>query len=353
MRRRRARALGAIGLLIALASSARAADPRNVREAERRFQRGVHLMATGRPDEARVQFAEANALVRSTDILWNLIAAETDSGHYADALNHARQFVRDPKAPPEDVRNALAKLIPELLQNVGQVDVVAPAGAQIEVDAKERVGHAPLLDPYAVPPGPHGILAIAGTDRFSESITVAAGETVRVALLPSATAAPPPAEPATAAGGLPPFELEPEPGSARSPSGAATADRTSGAARARVWTTAGFGAGAVLLTAGSVVLFVAAQSSRDAAATWQSSLPPGACPASPGCADLESDLHRQNDEFHAAEGLLIGAGVAVVGAVVSWVVLGPRRGAAGPAASLLVAPTPGAPGRGFVVQGSF
>jgi hypothetical protein len=350
MRARKHLALGAIGLLVAIASSAQAADPRNVREAERRFHRGVHLMATGRPDEARVQFAEANALVRSTDILWNLIAAESDAGHYAEALNHARQFVRDPKAPPGDVGTAITKLIPDLLRDVGQVDIVAPAGAQIEIDAKERVGHAPLLDPYAVAPGAHEVLAIAGPDRFAASIAVAAGETVLVALGPASTPAPPAPEPA--AGSLPRFESQP-PEEQGSPREAARADPPSDAARTRVWTTAGLGAGAVLLAAGSVVFFVAAQSSRDAAATWQSSLPSGACPASPGCADLESDLHRQNDEFHAAEGLLIGAGVAAVGAVVSWVVLRPRRHGDRSVAPLVLAPTLGVAARGFVVQGSF
>ncbi len=337
-------ALFTFAFALTAASPTRAADPKNVKEAEQRFKQGIRLMTAGKPDEARLQFAEANALVRSTDILWNLIGAEVQSGHDADALNHARQFVRDSKAPPADVRDALATVIPAAAAKVGQLEIDAPSGAQIEIDSKEKAGHAPLLDAYAVAPGHHKVVAITESERLTEDVDVAAGETRPVVL-----ARPPlPVAPT----------ISPQPEGTVVPSAPETSpvlasgELSESARKTRVWTSVGLGGAAVLMAAGGVAFFVAAQSSKDGATTLQSNIPAGGCPAAPGCADLSADLHRQNDEFRIGEGFPHAAGAASVAAVVSWVLLGHPHAQAS-ASRFHVAPRVDHAGAGFLLQSSF
>ena len=348
---------GLVAAFLGFASTGHAADPTNVREAEGRFREGVRLMAAGKADDARLRFAEANALVRSTDILWNLIAAEAQSGHYADALNHARQFVREPKAPENEVAETNVKTIPEAAAKVGQVEVEAPTGTQIELDSRERAGHAPLLDPFAVAPGDHQVVAMVGAEREVRDIHVSAGETIHLAFgklaqakgsavespLPSPHEAVPPS---------------PEPRTAEAPALApslspAHADHASTpVAGARLWMTVGLGTGAVALGVTSAVFFSVAHSSHDAATALQRSLPSGACPSAPGCALLRSDLGAQNDYFAVGTGLAIGATAAAVGALVSWFVLPPhaeRRSAR----AFVIAPSVHPSRAGLVVEGSF
>jgi hypothetical protein len=340
-------------LVLSLSPAAHAADPNNVKEADSRFQEGVRLMAAGKTDEARVRFAEANALVRSTDILWNLIAAERQSSHYADALNHARQFVRDPKAPANEVAETNVNTIPKIVDQVGQIEIEAPAGAQVEIDSREKAGHAPLLDPYAVTPGTHEVIAIAGADRLSKTIDVAAGQTVHVSLTsgfkPIAPAANLGATSATTGRSSMTARLSTSPPDDLSSDAPTAAERQ---AETRKWVTLGLGAGAVLLAAGSVVLFSMSQSSSDAASELRLEQPPGSCPNGSGCAALSSDLHNQNDYFHIGEGLAIGAGVVAVAAVVSWFALRPHeRPRSASHFVLLPAANPSQPG--FVVGGVF
>jgi len=307
-------------------------------------------MASGKIDEARLRFAEANALVRSTDILWNLIAAELQSGHYADALNHARQFVRDPKAPANEVAETNIKTIPKATEKVGQIEVEAPTGAQIEIDGKDKVGHAPLLDPYALLPGSHQVVAVVGAQRLETSVDVVAGQTVHVALgsprlvAPGATTAD--STPSTAPVSPPPRAAAPTIDTipqGPTPDHAEPSDT-------RKWVTLGFGAGAVLLAAGSFMFLSMSGASKDAASELQLELPPGSCPNGSGCAGLSQDLNNQNTYFHLGEGLAVGAGVAAVGALVSWLTISPRSPSR---SALVVLPTATSSRPGFVVEGSF
>ncbi|HEY2517202.1 MAG TPA: hypothetical protein VGI39_40295 [Polyangiaceae bacterium] len=342
-----------------LASPGRAADPTNVREAEGRFRDGVRLMAAGKPDEARLRFAEANALVRSTDILWNLIAAESQSGHFADALNHARQFVRDPKAPANEVAETNVKTIPAAAARVGQIEVEAPTGTQIEIDSRDRAGHAPLLDPFAVAAGDHQVVAIVGSEREVRDVHVAAGETIRLAFWKPAPALTEAAElplPDTREGtgaSTPPRATKAAPTLAVAlPTPVSEERPLEPASRARLWLTVGLGTGAVALGVTSGVFFSLAHSSREAATALQRSLPAGACPTAPGCALLRSNLHAQNDDFAAGAGLAVGAGVAAAGALVSWFLLAPRAERRS-ARALSVIPSVNPARPGLVVQGSF
>jgi hypothetical protein len=259
--------------------------------------------------------------------------------------------VRDPKAPPSEVSETNIRTIPRAAERVGQIEVEAPTGAQIEIDSKDKVGHAPLLDPYAVLAGSHQVVVVVGAQRLSKDVSVAAGQTVHVALgaapplVPLPPSAIPVVDPAPVSRAPAPLASPPA-----EPSTDAGATRDEGGpSDTRKWVTVGFGAGAVLLAAGSLMMFSLSNSSKETASELQLELPPGSCPNGGGCASLSSDLHNQNSYFHVGEGLAVGAGAAVVGALVSWFAISPTRSRS----ALVVLPSVASSRPAVVVEGSF
>jgi hypothetical protein len=97
------------------------------------------------------------------------------------------------------------------------------------------------------------------------------------------------------------------------------------------------------------MMFSLSNSSKETASELQLELPPGSCPNGGGCASLSSDLHNQNSYFHVGEGLAVGAGAAVVGALVSWFAISPTRSRS----ALVVLPSVASSRPAVVVEGSF
>jgi hypothetical protein len=334
--------------VLAFGSRARAADPLNEKEAQRLFAQSLQLLHSGHPDEARVKLSQANALVRSTDILWNLILVEEQSKHYVDAVNHSYQLLRDPKAKNENLTYLREALLREALPHVGLIEIEAPAGALIEIDSKDKAGHAPLLDPFAVVPGAHQVVAFYGGTQLTKDVLLVAGQKTKVSLgiepEPAPVAAPTPAPPAPSP--LP----DPRP-SMEGPSSPPAVDLdTSDSERrkTRFYVAGTFAVAAVALAATSAVFFGLASSSNNDVSSAGARNPQ--CPST-GCADLSSALDRERGQAIAAYAFAGGAGLAVVGAGLSWVLLTPHHRT--PQTGLQIFPTFTPEQTGLVLRGRF
>jgi hypothetical protein len=106
--------------------------------------------------------------------------------------------------------------------------------------------------------------------------------------------------------------------------------------------------GAVALAGVSVALFASAKSAHDDAQVAASQHP--VCPAA-GCADLDSDISSERSRATAAYVLAGGAGLAAVGAALSWTLLGPKN--EGGKSALQITPTLSPTHGGFLLRGTF
>ncbi len=312
--------------LLSYASLASAADPHNAEVASRLFREGVGLLNSGKPEEARVKLLEANALVRRTDIVWNLILAESSSKHYVDAVNHSHDLARDPNGAKENLQYIQEKVLPVAEPHVGLLEIDAPTGAQIEVDSKEKAGHAPLADPFAVEPGSHEVVGILGKDRLTQMIQVNAGQRVHVTL-GNGAAVPPAPSSAAASVDINSMLAPREPASPPAPVGTPGADEVTddgaGARKTRLHVTGSFVAGAVILGGIGTGYFVAAQGSNNTIAAAQALHPAGTCPNT-GCPDLDSAISSERQQAITGVVFVSLAGASAVGALISWFALTPH-----------------------------
>jgi hypothetical protein len=343
---RRSASLLLSSLFLLTASASHAADPNNSKEAQRRFEEGKKLAAAGDCEHARLAFAQAAVLVRTPASIWEATKCEYTSRHYVEALNHARQLLREPLADKIDVEQAKTTMIPELVKKVGQIMIDAPDGAAIDVD-KDYFGLAPLHDPVAVAPGHHKVTARTDKATLTQELDVDAGHTAPV-ILGSAPA--PPAPTSATLDDVSSFLERPSPVNA-SPSGEPRDSPSRPNSEAARYSVSGaFAAGAVLLTASSVTLFVLAKQSDNDVRDAQVKHPPGSCPAT-GCADLDSALGARESRANVAWVLTGGAVVAALGAGVSWYLLRPKEHAGTGALRLTPTLSPGH--AGLLLQSSF
>jgi hypothetical protein len=178
----------------ALPSVARA-DDAAVAEATKRFNEGLDLADAGRPEEARLKFQQAAAVLKAPAVLYNLARAEQLTSHDYEALEHFKQFLRasqnDPKVT-DAMRDKARANIAELARKVGQIDIDAPPTARISIDGKPL--EEPAKEPVAVPPGRHVVEAAFEGKIKSVSVDCGAGQVVRakIAFDPSTVEPPPP-----------------------------------------------------------------------------------------------------------------------------------------------------------------
>src|SRR5688572_14542791 len=144
---------------IALGSTGAYGQPDQARrDAEARFREGLARVQSNDFEGARLAFAQAYAVLKSADVLWNLALSEHKSNHPLEALGHFKEYVRDARTTePERVK--ARKYIDELHARVGRVAVDAPAGASLIVDGKTHPHAAPLSEPIDVSPGEHFVEA--------------------------------------------------------------------------------------------------------------------------------------------------------------------------------------------------
>jgi hypothetical protein len=162
-------------------------DPKVVKKwldaAKLLVQRGDALFKSGKPDEAKDQYGNAQvaygkALEAGGDasIYLSMEAVDEKLGDAVAAYKHAKQAV-DQKAAlkPDLVKKAQAKL-DELAGKLGMVTlVITPDGAQITI-ARATVGESPLAEPIVLVPGDYTIsLAAVGYQPKDIEIKVEPG----------------------------------------------------------------------------------------------------------------------------------------------------------------------------------
>lgn len=170
----------AAAVLVAFLSSSvphRAAaqdDPVTV-QARARFKEGVEFYDKGQYENARLAFLQAYALKKHPAVLLNLAQSSSKAGHALEAAKYFQQFLKESTSASPQQRTDAENGLAEVRQKLGRIDIVAPAGTEITLDEKERLGTAPFAEPVDVEPGQHSLRAPNETVR----VTANAGQKVQ------------------------------------------------------------------------------------------------------------------------------------------------------------------------------
>jgi len=205
----------AAAVLVAFLSSsvphrAAAQDDPVTMQARARFKEGVDFYDKGQYENARLAFLQAYALKKHPAVLLNLAQSSAKAGHPLEGAKYFQQFLKESTSASPQQRADAESGLAEVRQKLGRIEIVAPAGTEITLDEKDRLGTAPFTDPVDVEPGAHSLRAPNETVR----VTANAGQKVQarfgggvqpVAPVPVAPApgpvtpapAPPPAETST------------------------------------------------------------------------------------------------------------------------------------------------------------
>lgn len=144
-------------------------------QARARFKEGVDFYDKGQYENARLAFLQAYALKKHPAVLLNLAQSSAKAGHPLEAAKYFQQFIKEsPGASPQQVTDAQNGLA-EVRQKLGRIEIVAPAGTDITLDEKERLGTAPFSEPIDVEPGSHSLRGGTETVR----VTANAGQKVQ------------------------------------------------------------------------------------------------------------------------------------------------------------------------------
>ena len=162
----------AAGVLVAFLSStvphiAAAQDDPVTIQARARFKEGVDAYDKGQYENARLAFLQAYALKKHPAVLLNLAQSSAKSGHPLEAAKYFQQFLKESTSASPQQRADAESGLAEVRQKLGRIEVVAPAGTEITLDEKERLGTAPFADPVDVEPGSHSLRAPNETVRVS------------------------------------------------------------------------------------------------------------------------------------------------------------------------------------------
>ena len=325
----------ALTFTLALAAGAQAQPDTARKDAESRFKEGLARVQGGDFEAARVAFVQAYAVLKSTDVLWNLALSELKSSHPLEALAHFKEYVKDARTSEPD-RAKGRKYIDELNAKVGRVTIDAPAGLTIVVDGKVLPQPTPISEPIDVAPGEHFVEARLGDRSRILRVEPAAGSIVAIhfradelavgGASAGAAAAPAPSAttPAPADGARP---VTPPPDEQKSSS---------------VMPIVGWalvGAGVVAGGVATVFAVSSSSSSKDADGIL-SGAPSSACrqSTSPDCAALDDARKSAASKADMAVGFGVAAGALVVGgaAVLLW----PKAGGAGAASAARAQVTP-------------
>jgi hypothetical protein len=344
------RTLTALTLVLAagLATAPARADDKAMRDAQARFEEGLHRVKAGDFEAARVSFTEAYAVLKKPDILWNLALAEQKSGHPVDSIVHFKQFKALAKSDRE--RAGADRHIAELAPLTAHIDVAAPSGANVSVDGA-IAGTAPLPEALDVGAGHHTVeVALAQGARRSADVDAIVGQVVRVSfvqadgtLVPAAPAPAPPPAPAAAAA------PSPAPAPAALPD-APPPDQPGTFWDARGITVVSLGGLAVVSAALGLSFGIVSNNDSSTASTLRQQNPSCAGSTSSGCSQLASTTSAQHGAYVTSEVFWIGAGVLAVGAVATYF-LWPRHSSSTAAIRIVPAATPG--GAGAFAVGSF
>ncbi len=149
-------------------------DPVTI-QARARFKEGVDFYDKGQYENARLAFLQAYALKKHPAVLLNLAQSTAKAGHPLEAAKYFQQFLKESTTASPQQRQDADSGLAEVRQKLGRIEVVAPAGTEITLDEKERLGTAPFADPIDVDPGSHSLRSSSETVR----VTANAGQKVQ------------------------------------------------------------------------------------------------------------------------------------------------------------------------------
>jgi hypothetical protein len=143
-------------------------------QARARFKEGVEAYDKGQYENARLAFLQAYALKKHPAVLLNLAQSSAKAGHPLEAAKYFQQFLKESTTASPQQRADAESGLAEVRQKLGRIEIIVPAGTEITLDEKERLGTAPF-DPIDVEPGPHSLRAPNETVR----VTANAGQKVQ------------------------------------------------------------------------------------------------------------------------------------------------------------------------------
>ena len=174
----------AAALLIAFAPVATAApcraqsasDDGTTAMARSRFKEGVNFYDKGEYELARASFLQAYALKKHPAILLNLAWSSLKAGHALEGNRYFKQFLAEGRDITDKQRADANDGLAQTRLKLGQIDVVAPAGADVTVDGAS-VGTTPLAEAPLVEMGAHSVrVRMPDGSADTQNITVLAGE---------------------------------------------------------------------------------------------------------------------------------------------------------------------------------
>ncbi len=187
---------------------------RDVDEARRRFQRGVQFYKEGDFRSALVEFEEANRVVPSFRIFYNIAQTCEELQDFAGATKALKSYVREGgKGVPADRMRLVEDDLRRLEAHVARVEITASepgVAVLLEGERKLDIGKTPFAEAVLLNSGTWELTAQKeGFESHVERFTVAGGDTRRVVLEMTTRAAPSPMVlvPTT----LPPVALPPSP----------------------------------------------------------------------------------------------------------------------------------------------
>jgi hypothetical protein len=197
----------AAAVLVAFLSSsvphmAAAQDDPVTMQARARFKEGVDFYDKGQYENARLAFLQAYALKKHPAVLLNLAQSSAKAGHPLEAAKYFQQFLKESTTASPQQRADAESGLAEVRQKLGRIEITAPAGTEITLDEKDRLGTAPFTDPIDVDPGSHSLRSPNETVR----VTANPGQKVQARfgggvqpVAPAPVPAPAPATPAAPA----------------------------------------------------------------------------------------------------------------------------------------------------------
>jgi hypothetical protein len=283
-------------------------------------------------EAARAAFARAYVLDAAAGTLLNLALAELHADRPLEAVRHFREYLQTPGESLEKIEAVRTKWLPRAEAQIGELRVVAPAGAEIAVD-----GQPAPLDPSTgvteVTIGDHVVHVHAGERDALEPVQVKAAERVTIALLMD--------------------DVAPAPAVALVPSAPNDAPRPPAG---KVATVSGLGIGGLALAGLGVGFALTSQQDGSHVSALRASLGAtcgGASPAS-ACTQVTHDESIQRRDAELATALYVGAGVLGVAALSTWVLWPtPSRPSAAGTRALQLLPTAGDRRAGCVLRGTW
>lgn len=154
-----------------------------VLEAQGHFRRGVELYEEANSGAALAEMKRAYQIAPNFRILYDIGQIQFEMQNYAGALSAFEEYlVQGAKDVPAERRRQVEKDIAKLRERIALLEVsVNVADAEIWVD-DDRVGPAPLAEPFAANPGRRKITVTKpGYASLQRTIEVAGGDRLQVA----------------------------------------------------------------------------------------------------------------------------------------------------------------------------